>query len=102
MMAAVLIKCDDSTLPREWEFERHCRLVWLIEIDDNYSLENVQHQLIEQNRQLFGDQARVSCEIGRVRSIKKLLAWADRKRRNEFGHPPLTGWHGPVRLKPIE
>jgi hypothetical protein len=79
MMAAVLVTFGDPKVP-SFDRRRH-RLVWLIEIDANYSLENVQRQLIDQNRQRFGEHARVSCELGRVRSIKRLIAWADRKRR---------------------
>jgi hypothetical protein len=98
-MAAVRIKLfpDD---PDIWGDEVSNELVWLIEIDENYSLENVQRVLIDGNRDKFGDEARVVCEIGRVKSIKKLLAWAHRKGRNKYGLPPLTGWHGPIRLGP--
>jgi hypothetical protein len=100
MLAAVLIKFDDPELPHEWNFAQHCRIVWLFEIDENYSLDAVQTQFVEKNRDVLGEHARVSCEIGRFKSYKKLLAWADRKRRNEFGLPPLTGWYGPARLAP--
>lgn len=99
-MAAVKIAIDDRDLPPEWRFQEPIEVVWLIEIDENYSLENVQRALVESNRDKFGENARVSCEIGRVRSYKKLIAWAHRKRKNRFGHPPLTGWCGPVRLDP--
>jgi hypothetical protein len=100
MMAAVLIRFDDPSLPREWKFERWCRMVWLIEIDENYSLDAVQANLVDKNRNIFGEHGRVCYEIARFKNHKKILAWADRKRRNEFGLPPLTGWHGPIRLAP--
>jgi hypothetical protein len=102
VMAAVLIRFDDPDLPREWEFERMCRQVWLIEVDENYSLDAVQANLVDKNLHCFGEHGRVSCEIARFKSPKKLIAWAKRKGRNEFGLPPLTGWHGPVRLAKME
>jgi hypothetical protein len=75
-------------------------MVWLIEMDENYSLENVQRALVDGNPHIFGDSVRVRHEVGRVKSIKKLLAWANRKGRNRFGHKPMTGWYGPIRLDP--
>lgn len=98
-MAAVLISiCED-----DFGFEStgiSSNVIWLIEIDENYSLENVQRCLIDANRNRFGPKAGVRRELGRVKSIKKLLAWADRHGPNRYGKPALTGWHGPVRLDP--
>jgi hypothetical protein len=74
-------------------------VVFLLEVDENYSLDRVQTKLVDGNPHVFGPHARVSCEIARFKSIKKLLAWAERKRRRD-GLPPLTGWYGPWRLAP--
>lgn len=76
-------------------------IVFLFEIDAEYSLDAVQTRFVEKNRHIFDDYAVVTGEIGRVKSIRKLLQWADRKKRNAFGLRALTGWHGPLRLAPV-
>ena len=93
-MAAVVV----AVLPDEPDLR--AEIVFLFEVDENYSLENVRRRFVKANRDIFGDEAR-AYEIARFKSVKKLLAWADRKGKNRHGLPPLTGWYGPIRLKPM-
>lgn len=73
------------------------RSVWLFEVDENYSLDAVK-RFFKLNEATLGGPFHVRHEMMRFKSIRKLLAWADRKGRNIAGLPPLTGWNGPLRL----
>lgn len=89
-MVAVLITISEFMS----EYDRSNRVVFLFENDSSYSLDRVS-SFIDQNRERFGEHARVRREIGKFRSVKHLLRWASRGRRRP---PFLAGWHGPLRL----
>lgn len=92
--ACVRIAIAPDTMPGQ-------AVIWLFEIDAEYSLAAVQQRFVEANKHVFGNCAVVTNEIGRIKNMRKLLQWADRKQRNRFGLPALTGWCGPVRLAPL-
>jgi hypothetical protein len=73
------------------------RAVFLVEIDEHYSMAAVQ-RFLDLNAEAMGGHVRARFELARFKSVRRLLAWTDRKRP---GSPvALRGWHGPFRLAP--